>query len=548
MQVINQLFEEITKEYSLQILKWAYKKCGDGYRAEELTQEVMLQIFSAIQKSMEAGKKIERMEHFVWKIAHYVWCHSLRGSTRYTMCPIEEDLCDESDFVSELADNEEQKLLIAGMRRQISRLNYLQREILVSYYIDELPQRTIAKKLGISESAVKWHLHDTRQKLKKEMAEDMEKKREQEYVYRPRVLSMALSGRGVAQPDIKLLEDSLVRQNICVACYSQPKNLDDLAEQLGIPKAYLEFDLQWLAEHEFVIHENGKYATAFYINSRSELQQEYAIYCKLQDRVSDVIINGLLQAEETIRNIGFHGSKLPMNKLLWLLIYTFCDYYQDNDSCLWIEKPIRPDGGQYFPLGFVEDGEEITEWALDNRGFAYNGAQHADSFTWFGLYNFGNSVIEEVMDKFAPECARLNNLLVDIIKADFDVSFITEEQKYDLAKLAEQGFVKVQGDKAIPQFVIATEKQYEQIKKEVFEPIIKKLQPGYELLREELTKHYQVKLPKQLKAISKLPLRLALYDMSYVTTVIAFRDGKLYVPKNSADGEFLTMAYVKPNN
>ncbi len=65
MQVINQLFEEITEEYSLQILKWAYKKCGDGHRAEELTQEVMLQIFSAIQKNREAGKTIEELEHFI---------------------------------------------------------------------------------------------------------------------------------------------------------------------------------------------------------------------------------------------------------------------------------------------------------------------------------------------------------------------------------------------------------------------------------------------------------------------------------------------------
>ena len=72
MQVINQLFEEITKEYSLQILKWAYKKCGDGYRAEELAQEVLTQAFSAIQKSKEAGKTIEQMEHFIWRIVWYV--------------------------------------------------------------------------------------------------------------------------------------------------------------------------------------------------------------------------------------------------------------------------------------------------------------------------------------------------------------------------------------------------------------------------------------------------------------------------------------------
>ena len=119
MQVKNQLFEEIAKEYSLQILKWAYKKCGDSDRAEELTQEVMVQIFSAIQKSASEGKRIEQVEHFVWKIARYVWCHSLRKNPRYVMCPLEEDLSDESDFAGELAEREEREQMIVQLRKQV---------------------------------------------------------------------------------------------------------------------------------------------------------------------------------------------------------------------------------------------------------------------------------------------------------------------------------------------------------------------------------------------------------------------------------------------
>lgn len=547
MQVINQLFEEITKEYSLQILKWAYKKCGDGYRAEELTQEVLTQVFSAIQKNKEAGKTIEQMEHFIWRIAHYVWCHSLRGSARFVMCSMEEDLRDESDFVSELADKEEQQLLLADMRKQISRLNFLQREILVSFYIDGLPQKTIANRLGVSESVVKWHLHDTRRKLKKELTENMEKQREQEYIYRPRELCMAICGEVVQQVDTKEVEDNLVRQNICIACYQHPKSLDELTTLLGIPKAYLEFDLKWLVEHEFVIYEKGKYYTTFYINSRSERQKSYGVHCSLKEQVSDVIVNGLLEAEDTIRQIGFYGSDVPMDKLLWYLIYVFSRYFQEDneDNAVWMEKPLRPDGGKYYPLGYIEDWEDITEWALDNRGFAYNGCMTSYSFFWFGLYNFGESEIVDLMDKFTPEWAVLHNLLDDIIKADFGISWITEEQRFDLAKLAEKGFVEIKGDKAIPRFAVFTEEQFERLENEVFEPIAQKLRPGYEMLREELTKFYQDKLPAQLKSIHKLPLRQALHDMAYVTTVLAFKEGKLYVPKDRADGEFLTLLYVK---
>ena len=544
MQVKNQLFEEITKEYSLQILKWAYKKCGDSDRAEELAQEVMVQIFSAIRKSAAEGKQIEQTEHFVWKIARYVWCHSLRKSTRYVMCPLQEDLRDESDFAGELAEQEEQKQLIAQLRKQVSRLNYLQREILVSFYIDGLPQKTIAERLGISESAVKWHLHDTRQKLKKEMAEDMKQQKEQNFVYRPEKLSMAINGEMPPKADIRPLEDSMVRQNLCVACYEAPKSLDELTELLGIPKAYLEFDLQWLVDREFMACENGKYATTFYINSETAKQECYKVYCNLREQVSDVIVKGLLEAEDKIRAVGFHGSDLPMDKLMWLLIYVFCDYYQYEDSDLRFEKPIRPDGGKYFPLGYLEDSDKITEWALDNRDFAYCGPARDGGFSWFGLYNFGYSEILDLMDQFTPESERMNELLVELVNKDFDLSWIEEDRKCDLAKLVEQGYIKLQGEKAVPQFVVMSGVQLNRLYDEVFAPIAERLQPGYALLKTELKKLYGEKMPKHLREVSKLPYVQALYAMEYVTTLMAFKNNLLYVPKDSAEGEFLTLMYV----
>ena len=544
MQVKNQLFEEITKEYSLQILKWAYKKCGDSDRAEELTQEVMVQIFSAVQKSAAEGKRIEQVEHFVWKIARYVWCHSLRKNTRYIMCPLEDDLRDESDFAGELVEREEREQMIVQLRKQVSRLNYLQREILVSFYIDGLPQKTIAERLGISESAVKWHLHDTRLKLKKEMAEDMKHQNEQNYVYRPRTLFMAINGEMPPKADIAPLEDSMVRQNLCVACYEEPKSLDELTELLGIPKAYLEFDSQWLVDREFMIYENGKYATSFYIRSETEKQECYKVYGKLREQVSDVIVKELLEAEDKIRAVGFHGSDLPMEKLLWVLIYTFCGYYQYEDPDRKLEYPIRPDGGKYFPLGYLDDSDRIESWEVDNRGFAYNGPLKDEGFSWFGLYNFEYSDIIDMIDRFTPETERMNRLLVELVTKDFDISCLGEERKHDLAKLVEQGYVKLQGDKALPQFVVMTGTQLKKLYTEVFAPIAEKLQPGYALLKEALKKLHGEKMPKHLKEVSRLPFVQSLYAMQYVTSLFAFRDDLLYVPKDSAEGQFLTLMYV----
>ena len=37
----------------------------------------------------------------------------------------------------------------------------------------------------------------------------------------------------------------------------------------------------------------------------------------------------------------------------------------------------------------------------------------------------------------------------------------------------------------------------------------------------------------------------AMGDIGYLTTVFAFQDGRLYVPKDNHDGEFLTLMYIK---
>ena len=51
-------------------------------------------------------------------------------------------------------------------------------------------------------------------------------------------------------------------------------------------------------------------------------------------------------------------------------------------------------------------------------------------------------------------------------------------------------------------------------------------------------------MPKHLKEVSRLPFVQALYAIEYVTTLLAFKENLLYVPKDSKEGEFLTLMYV----
>ena len=74
--------EQLVNEYSMMLLNWAYKKLCDKDKAEELVQCVWLEVFRAIKIKESQGIPIAKAENFIWKIAHYVWCHYLRSKAK----------------------------------------------------------------------------------------------------------------------------------------------------------------------------------------------------------------------------------------------------------------------------------------------------------------------------------------------------------------------------------------------------------------------------------------------------------------------------------
>jgi len=397
----NKLFEEISNDYSMLLLNWAYNKTGNRVDAEDLSQKVMLQVFYSITKE----QKIEKLDNFIWKIAHFVWCNYLRKNASlkqsFSIDSFDNNLLFEKDYAEKFIEEEDIKDTVKKMRLHISRLNYLQREIMIMHYIDEMPVKKIAHKLNITESNVKWHLFETRKKIKKEI-EEMNTTNIN-YVYRPGKLQMAISGSAGTAPNTNKINESLTKQNICLVCYKEPKTIDAITEMLGIPKAYIEYDLKWLVEQQYMKKEGNKYYTMFSIKDFDFSMKVAKVFYENKAKFSDVIIEKFMARESEIKAIGFHGSDMPMEKLLWLLIYRFtgfiCEkvvYHEKKYPAP--ERPIMPDGGQYFPLGFdrsdndikpedyiSEKYKEIAKWS--SNGSMTHSTVDNTWFMWLGLYS-----------------------------------------------------------------------------------------------------------------------------------------------------------------
>lgn len=533
------------EEYSLQLLRWANARTGSRAQAEELVQEIWLQFFSAARQEAKAGREVEQPGHLLWKVARYTWCRQLRKTVACRrMVPMDGfDAPDPTDFANDLAETEERQQQISAMRQCVVRLSRMQREIMIHFYIDGATQQQIAGQLGIRVSAVKWHLFDARRKLREEITAMTQ----QNFIYRPKHIRMALSGslEGVSNPDTRAVGDSLIRQNICALCYRQGQTAESLTKQLGIPGAYIDYDLEWLVRKEFLQEKNGRYFTTFLIRSGQQEQSEFAVYLKHAADLCDALADGLMAMEAKIRSIGFVGCDRPMDRLLWLLIYRWSSYALSRSCALpEVQPPIRPDGGRYFPLGFDDAQMDPADMVLDRSDWAANGVMSSGGFRWYGLYNFGQSEIDDLLCGFTPGWERLHMRLVKILAGDHAADGLDEAGREELAQLVQKGYFRMEGGKAVPNFCVFTAQQYGQLTDRVFEPLRQRLDGALKRFAQDMSDHCADALPDHLKHLQPVRLRLELGDLGFISTMLAFGRGLLYVPKDEADGEFLTLMYL----
>lgn len=199
--------------------------------------------------------------------------------------------------------------------------------------------------------------------------------------------------------------------------------------------------------------------------------------------------------------------------------------------------------GHYTPRGYVQSSQQENHL---REHWAYNGSMENNGFCWFGLYNFGQSDIESLMDSYTPEWNALRLLLEKLARHGFDLACVKEEEQYHLARLVEKGFVLVRDGKAKPNFVIFTPEQYDRLQREIFYPLAQALQPALVRLANDFHSLSRRSLPAHLKHLSTLNAVLSLMDVGFMTEFIAFKEGFLYKPVDHRDGEFLTMCYLMP--
>ena len=312
-QASKLLSENLTSIYG-----FAFGKLYDKSHAEDLAGEIVCEVL----RSVDRLEKEETFWGFVWRIAENTFRKFIRKEQYLQTCELtEETLNSHSTFYEaspeeQILVQEEQEENIYLLRRELSLLSKVNREICVAYYIDHKSCSQIAMEQGISLEMVKYHLFKTRKLLKEGigMTRTLGEKS-----YNPGVFRLDFWGD---RNKYQALFNRKLPGSILLAAYDTPVSLDELSMELGVSVPYLEDEVELLESAGVIKKQGTKYHTNLVILTNEyekRFEKETAsIYPEKAAKIFEQAV-GLLPK---VRALDFTWNQKDDNLLLFSILNT----------------------------------------------------------------------------------------------------------------------------------------------------------------------------------------------------------------------------------
>ena len=359
----DRLINEFAENYMEKLFYFCLKKTGNQVEAEDLTQEIALQIITALNK----GTIPTSFSAWVWQIARNCYAkwakekHSQNESVTGSDIGDYEIEDESENILDEMIHTEQMALL----RRELAFIKSDYRNIVVAYYIENKSVRDIASSLSLSISAVQQRLHRARILLK----EGMDMAREfGRLSYKPEEVNFISNGLfGKNNEPSYYLSRSLCK-NILLAAHRTPSTAEELAMEVGVALPYMEEELSALVRATLMQKKGDRYQTNFFIVSAEAQGKIYAHLRGLAPELTKVIIEkvefNIAWLNKT--NPGWHEGYQSLDDMKWALLmmetdatnfHTLNEFHKDAKKLSNIGPwghTIRPNGGEWDILGLEE--------------------------------------------------------------------------------------------------------------------------------------------------------------------------------------------------
>ena len=424
---------DFAENYMEKLFYFCLKKTGDSTDAQDLTQDIALNVITALNK----GTVPPNFPAWVWQIArnrYSVWADEKhRRVEAMTGVDIGDyEIEDESASVTEATIREEQ---MSFLRRELAFIRGDYRNVIVAYYLENRSVHEIASTLGLSVSAVHQRLHRARNLLK----EGMDMAREFGIrSYKPEEINFVKNGSDGKKGQPWSIVGHLLYKNIFLQAYENPQTAEQLALELGIALPYMVDELEFLVREQLMRKEGDKYQTDFRITSREEQRAVYDANILVQKPLTEQLCEMLDLymkedgAQVNVSYIGYENAK-------WALLMRLFDalkWERANREQI-VQNPSRPDDGSWTLFGY-----QTIDW--EEPGFV---GQHGAGNIAFWQYKFFYKQLFEQTPMYLNESEAFNLWLFCSGKQN------ECEQKH-VDKLLEYGYIKRVNGVLTPNVVI----------------------------------------------------------------------------------------------
>lgn len=445
------LMKEFAENYMEQLYYFCLKKTGDSYEAEDLTQDIALNILTAIN----GGTVPESFSGWVWQIArnrYSRWAarkhkvgESVTGSDIADF-----EIADESDdILGEMIHAEEMNLL----RRELAFISGEYRNIVTAFYLEDRSIRDIAATLSLPESAVKQRLYRARKILKEgmNMAREFGKKS-----YKPEDVDFTSSGTFTSNLPWSVVQRKIPK-NILLQASNNPSTLEELSIELGIALPYMEEEVGILHKATLLEKEGDKYVTNFFILDKECREAVYNTLrrgSKERSRLLSEIIEDSLPA---IRELGIAADHISDDLIKWWLIPNTVDYcIKKSFADLNTYKPKTRANGENWGFVGYEAWESPEYTTLEQNGSTEKGVEfwhYTPGGYGFEIFEMGSDIARMLMEIFrynikADDIGKMEKCVLEDHagrcmhfdengNAVFDILMIEKENHKKIRKLIE---------------------------------------------------------------------------------------------------------------
>ena len=427
--------ELFVSEYLQKIFYFCLKKTSDTHQAEELSQDIALNVLTELNKGVE----IDNFPAWVWRIARSRYSVWADRKHKYNEAFINSDIselevADEYDVAENVKKIEQLSLL----RRELAFVSAEYRVLLVAYYIDGVKIKEISNSTGIPEGTVMRRLYEARNKLKEgmNMAREFGKRS-----YDPEDISFIGSGNHTSGLPDKVIHRKIPKNILCEA-HNNPSTTDELAIELGVAAPYMEEEVEILYNAELLKKVGkDKYITSFFITPAECRNECFELCCKFAEENYANIweLAGVTAEKAKEKGVTFGGYGDEDIKMFFALKIE--KMLEDGTKYCKYKEFKRGDGGTWGIIGFEQKGIVCR---LNSEWFNGNGCGSSDIY-WQGYQtNDSAKVFTERRYKYDTPDILFLPLMKRIAENGEDFDDTTDRL---LGTLSEQGFIVSDGGK-----------------------------------------------------------------------------------------------------